>query len=157
MSSHYPGRFGDRASDAIDRRTAPLAALLCRWTLGALFIAHLYWKFAVLPGGLDRWWSNFDQNGYPWFVPWYSLCAELAGALLLIPGIQVRWVCLLALPAMLGAAQFWLVRTGFYFTSAGCEMPLAWAMLLVLQVLLGDGPWALSRSWLPLRWRVRHP
>jgi PhoH-like ATPase len=38
----------------IDTRTAPYAALLLRLTLGALAIAHLYWKFYVLPGGLDE-------------------------------------------------------------------------------------------------------
>jgi putative oxidoreductase len=40
----------------IDQRTAPWAALLLRISLGLLFIAHLYWKFAVLDGGLDKWW-----------------------------------------------------------------------------------------------------
>jgi len=37
----------------LDQRTAPWAALVLRVTLGSLFIAHLYWKFAILPGGLD--------------------------------------------------------------------------------------------------------
>ncbi|MBV8157065.1 MAG: hypothetical protein JO278_05380, partial [Dyella sp.] len=77
------------------------------------------------------------------FVPWYVFSAELAGALLLIPGIHARWVSLYVLPMMLGATQFWAVRKGFYFTGAGAELPLVWSVLLVLQIMLGDGPYAL--------------
>ena len=52
---------------------------------------------------------------------------------------------------MLGAAQFWLVRKGFYFTDAGAELPLVWLALLGVQVLLGDGAYALVRSPHPRR------
>lgn len=41
-------------SDALDHRTGPYAALLLRVTLGVLFVAHLYWKFAVFDGGFAR-------------------------------------------------------------------------------------------------------
>ncbi|RDI99037.1 DoxX family protein [Dyella solisilvae] len=126
-------------------RAARYAPLLLRVVLGSLFIAHLYWKFALLPGGLPRWWAGFAASGYPWFVPWYVFSAEIAGALLLIPGIGVRWVSLYALPMMIGATHFWAVRKGFYFTGAGAELPLLWSVLLVLQILLGDGPY---------RWRA---
>jgi putative oxidoreductase len=132
--------------DAIARAGAPYAPLLLRVALGSLFIAHLYWKLAVFPGGLDRWWSNFAINGYPWFVPWYVLSAELAGALFLIPGIAVRWVSLYAAPMMIGAAHFWAIRNGFWFVAAGAELPILWGVLLVLQFLLGSGPHALKVS-----------
>ncbi|MGH6964925.1 MAG: DoxX family protein [Phenylobacterium sp.] len=130
----------DRPSDG--SRTA----LLLRLLLGALFIAHLYWKFAVLPGGVQAWWSNLVSAGYPAFVPAYVLSAELAGALLLIPGVAPRYVALYAMPMMLGAAQFWLVRKGFYFTKAGAELPLVWLALLGIQAAAGDGAYALVRS-----------
>jgi putative oxidoreductase len=123
---------------------ASYAPLLLRVVLGSLFIAHLYWKFAVFPGGLNQWFSNFATNGYPSVVPWYVLSAEIAGALLLIPGIYTRWVSLYAIPMMLGAAQFWAVRNGFWFVSGGAELPLVWAFMLVLQAMLGDGPFALT-------------
>ena len=119
------------------------APLLLRVTLGLLFIAHLYWKFAVFPGGLNQWWSNFAINGYPRFVPWYVISAELAGALLLIPGLYTRWVSLYAAPMMLGAAYFWAVRKGFWFAAAGAEFPIAWSPMLIVQSMLGDGPYAL--------------
>ena len=60
---------------------AAFPALALRLLLGALFIAHLYWKLAILPGGLSAWWGNLVANGYPAFVPAYVLSAELLGAL----------------------------------------------------------------------------
>ena len=133
---------------------APYAALLLRVTLGLMFLAHLYWKFEILPGGIHSWWSGLLANGYARFVPWYSISAEFAGALLLIPGICTRWVSLYALPLTLGASHFWLVRKGFYFTAAGAELPLVWSIMLLLQVMLGDGPF--SVVWVGrLRWMSR--
>jgi putative oxidoreductase len=130
---------GVRYIESLGRSGATYAALLLRVTLGSLFLAHLYWKVAVLPGGFERWWSNFETNGYPWFVPWYVVSAEVAGALLLIPGIAVRWVSLYALPMMICAAHFWVTRNGFWFVSAGAELPIVWGVLLILQFLLGSG------------------
>jgi putative oxidoreductase len=130
----------------IDQRTAPYAALLLRIALGSLFIAHLYWKFAILDGGLGRWWNNFAVNGYPSIVPWYCISAEFIGAIFLIPGIFTRWICLYTLPLIVGAAQFWAVRKGFFFTSGGCELPVVWAVMLATQALLGDGPYAAVAS-----------
>jgi putative oxidoreductase len=122
------------------------AALLIRLLLGALFIAHLYWKFVIFPGGLEAWWGNLLRAGYPAFVPAYVLSAELAGALLLIPGVLTRYVALYAMPMMLGAAHFWMARKGFFFTKAGAELPLVWLALLGVQAVAGDGPLAAVRS-----------
>jgi len=128
------------------RETQVYGAFLLRFLLGALFIVHLYWKVALLPGGVAAWWHGLVQSGYPQFVPAYVLSAEILGALLLIPGVQTRWVSLYAMPMMAGAAEFWLVRTGFYFTKAGAELPIVWLALLGLQVVLGDGAFALVKS-----------
>jgi putative oxidoreductase len=144
--------------DAIDHRTAPYAALLLRVTLGALFLAHLYWKFALLDGGVARWLASFATNGYPFFVPYYVLSAEFLGAICLIPGIYARWVAIYAVPMMFGAAHFWLVRKGFYFTGAGSELPAVWGTILIVQALLGDGIWAIRASNFALpRILRRHP
>ena len=121
-----------------------IAALVLRASLGALFIVHLYWKFAVCDGGFAKWWANFETNGYARIVPYYVVSAEILGALLLIPGIHTRWVSLYALPLMLGAAHFWQVRKGFFFTVGGSELPVVWALLLLLAALLGDGAFALG-------------
>jgi len=122
------------------------AALLVRLLLGTLFITHLYWKLMIFPGGLEAWWGNLIGAGYPAFVPAYVLSAELAGALLLIPGVLARYVALYAMPMMLGAAHFWMVRKGFFFTKAGAELPLVWLALLGVQAIAGDGPFAAVRS-----------
>jgi putative oxidoreductase len=129
-----------------ERETQDYGAFLLRLLLGSLFIVHLYWKIAMLPGGVAAWWHGLVQSGYPAFVPAYVLSAEILGALLLIPGVQTRWVALYAMPMMAGAAEFWLVRTGFYFTKSGAELPLVWLALLCLQIVLGDGAFALVKS-----------
>ena len=61
-----------------------------------------------------------------------------------IPGIQTTLVCLYALPLMIGATHFWYVRAGFFFSGAGCELPFAWTIMLVVQAMLGDGAFALG-------------
>jgi putative oxidoreductase len=139
-------------TDGSRQTSTALSALLLRVLLGSLFVAHLYWKFAIFPGGLHAWWTGLVRQGYPAFVPAYVLSAEFAGALFLVPGILTRLVAVYALPMMLGAAQFWLVRKGFYFTGGGAELPLVWAAVLAIQVVAGDGAWAL----LPTQvWRAR--
>ena len=134
------------------RSTVDYAVVLLRVLLGGLFIAHLWWKFVLREGGIEGWWQGLLQNGYPSYVPANVFSAEVLGALLLIPGICTRYVALYAVPMMVGATQFWLVRKGFFFIYAGAELPLVWTVLLVLQVMLGDGPYALARS--PDPWEV---
>ena len=126
-------------------------ALLLYLLLGSLFIVHLYWKFAIFPDGLAAWWDNLLKAGYPAFVPAYVLSAELAAALLLIPGVLTRYVACYAMPMMLGAAHFWMTRNGFFLTKAGAELPLVWLALLGIQVVAGDGAFATLRSPHPRR------
>lgn len=121
-----------------------IAALLLRVSLGALFIAHLFWKFAVCDGGFRSWWANFETNGYPRIVPYYVVSAEILGAVCLIPGIHTRWVSVYALPLMIGAAHYWQARKGFFFTAGGSELPTVWALMLLVQSLLGDGAFAVG-------------
>ncbi|HWE44715.1 MAG TPA: DoxX family membrane protein [Caulobacteraceae bacterium] len=123
-----------------------LGPLLLRLLVGAMFIAHLYWKFCLLPGGAQAWWDGLVKSGYPTFVPAYVLSAEFGGALLLMPGVLSRYVAVYAMPMKFGAAEFWLVRKGFYFTRGGAELPFVWLALLGLQVVPGDGAYALVRS-----------
>jgi len=131
---------------AVDNRTAPYAALFLRVCLGLYAIAHIYWKFYVRPDGFDGWWNGLIQAGYPAWVIVYVLSGEFLGAICLIPGIFTRWVALYCLPLILGAAQFWLVRKGFWFTVAGAELPILWAVALLAQAGLGDGAYALVPS-----------
>jgi putative oxidoreductase len=131
---------------AIDQRTAPYAALLLRVTLGIYAVLHLYWKFYVRPDGFDGWWNGLAMAGYPAWVILYVLSGEFLGAICLIPGICTRWVALYAMPLIVGAAQFWMVRKGFFFTAAGAELPVLWAVALIVQAGIGDGAYALVPS-----------
>lgn len=130
----------------IDRKTAPYAITLLRVTLGSLFIAHLYYKFAILPNGLQGWWDNLNNNGYPDWVVMYVLSGEFLGAICLIPGICARWVALYSFPLIAGAVQYWLVRKGFFFVFAGAEFPMLWGIGLIALAGLGDGAFALVPS-----------
>jgi len=131
---------------AIDMRTAPYAALFLRVTLGLLAIAHIYWKFFIRPDGLDGWWNGLTMAGYPNWVIVYVLSGEFLGAVCLIPGIYTRWVALYTMPLIVGAAQFWLTRKGFFFTVSGAEFPLLWTVALLVQAGIGDGAYALAPS-----------
>ncbi len=130
----------------MDQRTGPYAILLLRVTLGLLAIAHIYWKFYILDGGLDAWWNNLNNVGYPNWVVIYVLSGEFVAAVCLIPGIYARWVALYSVPLMIGASLYWIPRTGFFFASAGAEMPILWTIALIVFVGLGDGAYAFKRS-----------
>jgi putative oxidoreductase len=54
---------------------------------------------------------------------------------------------------MVGAAHFWAVRNGFFFTASGAELPVVWTVLLLIIALLGDGAYALVPS--PAPWSVK--
>lgn len=131
----------------IDTRTAPYAALLLRLSLSFLFFAHLYRKFAII--GFDNWWSRLLKDGYADWVPYYTLAAEFAGAILLLLGIYSRYVSLFVMPVMIALVYHWGIRKGFWFTDGGLEFVLAWLMMLIAQVLLGDGAYAVRVPALP--------
>ncbi|MEE8439074.1 MAG: DoxX family membrane protein [Micropepsaceae bacterium] len=130
----------------MDQRTGPYAILLLRVTLGLLAIAHIYWKFYILDGGLDAWWNNLINLGYPNWVVIYVLIGEFIAAICLIPGIYARWVALFSVPLMIGASLYWIPRTGFFFAAGGAELPIVWTIALIVFVGLGDGPYAWKRS-----------
>ena len=130
-----------------EKRSAAYAALVLRLSLGMFFILHVYRKFAII--GFDSWWSGLVKSGYPDWTLYYTLAAEFAGALLLIPGVYSRYVALLTLPVLVAVTRHWAIRKGLWFTDGGAEFPLAWSLMLVTQVLLGDGAYALPMPALP--------
>lgn len=127
-----------------DRTSAPLAALLLRVALGAMFLAHSVWLKAVvftLPGTA----RFFQSLGLPAALAYTVFAMEAAGGVLLILGVRVRWVAAALVPVLAGAA--WAhAGNGWLFTNAGggWEYPAFLAIAAVAQALLGDGAWALS-------------
>ncbi len=129
----------------IDSRTAPYAALLLRVALGVMFIAHGLLKVIVftLPGAA----AFFEQVGFPGWSAYVVTFAELIAGALLILGVQVRWVSLATLPILLGAASVhWANGWVFSTEGGGWEYPIFWAVVMIVQALLGDGAYALKPS-----------
>jgi len=131
----------------IDHRTAPYAALVLRLSLAFFFLAHLYRKFAVT--GYDNWWSGMQKAGYADWVSAYTLGAEFAGAILLLLGVYTRYVSVLVLPVLIAITYHHAIRKGFWFSDGGAEFALAWTFMLCVQVLLGDGAYALRVPGMP--------
>ena len=127
----------------IDNRTAPYAALLLRVSLGVMFIAHALLKILVftLPGTAQF----FASVGFPAWLAYAVVAAELIGGILLIAGVYSRWVALALVPVLLGAATVhWGNGWLFTATNGGWEYPVFLAAAALVQALLGDGKYALG-------------
>jgi putative oxidoreductase len=126
----------------IDGRTAPYAALLLRIVLGVLFLAHGLAKVFVftIPGTV----KFFASAGYPEFVAYLVIIAEIGGGLALILGVWTRWVALILFTEMIGIIVYhWPNGWAFTNKGGGWEFPALWAAALLALYLLGDGPYAL--------------
>lgn len=133
----------------LDPRTAAAGAALLRVSFGVMFLAHsLLLKLVVF--GLPGTATFFESVGLPGWFAYVVFAAEAVGGLMLVLGIQARWVALALVPILLGAT--WVhAGNGWIFTNpgGGWEYPFYLAVLGVAQFLLGDGAWALapSRPW----------
>lgn len=137
-------------ANGVDSRSGPLAALLLRLTLGVMFLAHgLVLK--VLTYSLAGTAAFFVNVGLPGWLAYVTALAEIAGGLLLILGVQARWVALALSPILLGALIWVHGANGWVFTApnGGWEYPAYLFVLCVAQTLLGDGPYAAMPSRLP--------
>lgn len=129
----------------IDTRTTPYAALLLRVSLGSLFLAHGF-LLKVLTFTVPGTVGFFESLGYPGFFAYLVILGEIGGGLALILGIKTRETSLLLIPIMIGAT-LQHVGNGWLFSApnGGWEFPAFWTVLLVVQVLLGDGAYAMAR------------
>lgn len=130
----------------IDLTTASYAALLLRWSLGIMFIAHgvLYWRVLTLPVVA----AEFRSIGLPGWLAYVVTATELIGGGCLILGIAPRYVALLLVPLILGTIVTVHGKNGWQFDNkgGGWEFPAFWAAALVVQFLIGDGAWDLMLS-----------
>ena len=129
----------------IDQRTAPYAALILRVTLGVMFIAHslvLKYFMYTLPGTAQF----FESIGLPGALAYLTFWAELVGGIALVAGIATRWVSLALIPILVGATWVHL-GNGWVFSGAngGWEYPVFLIAVSLVQSLLGDGAFAVSR------------
>lgn len=134
-----------------DNRLAPWGATLLRVSLGLMFLAHsVILKLGVFT--LAGTAAYFESLGLPAFTAYLVFAAEAVGGLLLVLGVQVRWVSLALIPVLAGA--LWVHSgNGWVFSGegGGWEYPLFLIVLSVVQAMIGDGALALSRSIDPRR------
>ena len=140
--------------NSFDSRTGPAAVLLLRVSLGVMFLAHSV-ILKLLTFGLAGSAAFFVGVGLPASLAYITFAAELVGGVLLILGVQTRWVALALSPILLGAIVWVHAKNGWMFgyPNGGWEYPLYLFVLCGAQALLGDGPLALSPSWVPRSWR----
>jgi putative oxidoreductase len=127
----------------IDNGLARYGAFTLRAALGIMFIAHAYLKITVftVPG-----FAGFlGQVGYPAFLAWPIILAELIGGLAILTGFYARIVSVALLPVLLGAALIhapngWL----FNAPNGGWEYPVFLAAAAVAHILIGDGAFAIK-------------
>jgi putative oxidoreductase len=129
----------------INQRTAPYAALVLRVTLGVMFIAHslvLKYFMYTLPGTAQF----FESLGLPGALAYLTFWAELLGGIALVAGFATRRVSLALIPILVGATWVHL-GNGWVFSGAngGWEYPVFLIAVSLVQSLLGDGAFALSR------------
>jgi putative oxidoreductase len=134
-----------------DARHAAIAALLLRLMLGVLFLVHASLKIFVftLPGTAHF----FESLGLPAPFAYLDVVGEVGIGICLILGIGTRWVALLGVPILIGTIVTVHGAHGFFFSNqgGGWEYPAVWAILLVVQSLLGDGAAALGPLLVPGR------
>jgi putative oxidoreductase len=133
-----------------DLRLAPYATLLLRIALGILFLAHSI-LLKLLTFGLPGTATFFESVHLPGWLAYLTFACEAAGGVLLVLGVQTRWVALALSPILFGAVVFVHLANGWVFTApnGGWEYPAYLFVLCLAQALLGDGAWALSPSRTP--------
>jgi len=117
--------------------------LILRASLGVMFIAHGLLKVLVFtPAGTV---GFFESIGYPGFLAYLVMIAEISGGALLLAGVYTRLISLALLPVLLGAALVHLPN-GWVFSAegGGWEYPVFLSVVTLVQALLGSGRYALK-------------
>jgi putative oxidoreductase len=122
---------------------ADYAALVLRVSMGVMFFAYGF-LMKTLGYGPAAFAQYIASVGYPAFLGYIIILVEVFGGLMLVLGFWSRWVALAALPILLGATLEHLPN-GWIFSNphGGWSYPAFWAAALVVQMLLGDGAYAL--------------
>jgi len=120
------------------------SALILRLSLGIMLIAHGLLKVIVftVPGAVEF----FSSVGFPGWMAYIVIAAEIGGGVLMLGGVFTRWVALGLLPIMLGAVSVHL-HNGWVFSApnGGWEYPAFLTVALIVQALLGPGAFALQQ------------
>lgn len=130
-----------------DTTPADWGAALLRVSLGIMFLAHSV-VLKLLTYGLPGTARFFEGAGLPGWLAYLTFACEAAGGVLLVLGVQARWVALALSPFLVGALFAVHLPNGWVFTGAGggWEYPAYLFVLCIAQALVGDGALALSPS-----------
>jgi putative oxidoreductase len=122
--------------------TQDYGATLLRLSLGVMYLAHAHLKiFTFTLAGTAEF---FAKVGFPSWMAYPLPFAEIGAGILLISGVQTRWVALALIPVLLGATYtHWPNGWVFTATGGGWEYPVFLLLASVVQALLGDGAYAL--------------
>jgi putative oxidoreductase len=125
------------------KSNAMTAALINRLALGTMFIAHGLLKVVVftLPGAV----GFFESVGLPGWLAYVVTVGEIIGGAAIVLGIRTRWAVAALLPVLLGTiwvhwGNGWL----FNAPNGGWEYSAMLVVVSVVQLLLGDGAYALA-------------
>lgn len=130
----------------VDTRTAPYAALLLRVALGVMFLAHGLTKLLVftLPGTAQF----FAKIGVPAWLAYPVTFFEIIAGIMLILGVLPRWVAIISVVQLFVAATVHFGNGwGFSNPGGGWEYPIFLSVAAAVLLLLGDGKFALAKSW----------
>lgn len=127
--------------------TTRFGVALLRVSLGIMYLAHSI-VLKLVTFGLGGTATFFESIGLPGPLAYLTFTAEAIGGVMLILGVQARWVALALTPFLAGAILFVHLPNGWVFTSAGggWEYPLFLLVASFSQALLGDGAFALLPS-----------
>jgi putative oxidoreductase len=131
----------------VDSRLAPYAALVLRLALGVMLLAHAGLKvFVFTPAGTVKF---FASLGLPEWFAYFIIALEVVGGIALILGVLARWFALVIAGELVGTIVLVHGAKGWLFSNAGggWEYPAFVAATAVALALLGDGAYALLRSW----------
>jgi len=122
-----------------------LGVFILRLAQGIMFLSHGLLKLFVftLPGTA----GFFASVGYPSWLAYVVVPAEILSGIALLVGFQTRWVALAGIPILLGALAVHL-GNGWLFSSAngGWEYPLYLVVISIVLAIAGGGRYAVSSS-----------
>ena len=128
-------------------RSIDYGITLLRVSLGVMFLAHSI-VLKLMTYTLTGTAQFFEGAGLPGWLAYATFGAEAVGGVMLVLGVQARWVALLLSPILVGAIATVHGTKGWVFTATGggWEYPAYLFVLCIAQFLLGDGLCALSPS-----------
>ena len=134
-------KFSANASTEASTSATQLGIALLRVALGAMFLSHGLLKVLVftLPGTA----GFFESVGFPGFLAYVVVPAEVLAGVALLVGFRTRLVAAAMIPLLIGAASVHL-GNGWLFSSAngGWEYPVYLIVAALAQSLIGGGAFA---------------